>query len=135
MPFFQISIKNSELKTTHNTFRDCRVRDWPHKTAKKTSLSRSLQTFRGFCQVHFTILLQIQHGNNFLPTSEHRQAKVLRFLGICLCDYFNDRTNFVFRKCLETSRHFGSCRKTVNSQGYSELREPIKTRGNCYSLI
>ena len=23
MPFFQISLKNSELKTTHNTFRDC----------------------------------------------------------------------------------------------------------------
>ena len=25
MPFFQISLKNSELKTTQNTFRDCRV--------------------------------------------------------------------------------------------------------------
>ena len=25
LPFFQISLKNSELKTTHNTFRDCRV--------------------------------------------------------------------------------------------------------------
>ena len=25
MPFFQISLKNSELKTTHDTFRDCRV--------------------------------------------------------------------------------------------------------------
>ena len=25
MPFFQISLKNGELKTTHNTFRDCRV--------------------------------------------------------------------------------------------------------------
>ena len=24
VPFFQISLKNSELKTTHNTFRDCR---------------------------------------------------------------------------------------------------------------
>ena len=54
----------------------------------KTSLSRNfvynLQTFRGFCQVHFTILLQIQHGNNFLRTREHRQAKVRRFFGICL---------------------------------------------------
>ena len=26
-------------------------------------------------------------------------------------------------------------RKTVNIQGYSELREPIKTRENCYPLI
>ena len=25
VPFFQISLKNSELKNTHNTFRDCRV--------------------------------------------------------------------------------------------------------------
>ena len=25
VPFFQISLKNSELKTTHNTFRDCGV--------------------------------------------------------------------------------------------------------------
>ena len=25
--------------------------------------------------------------------------------------------------------------QTVNSQGYSDLREPIKTRENCYSLI
>ena len=46
----------------------------------ETSLSRNfvynLQTFRGFWQVHFTILLQIQHETNFLPTSERRQAKV-----------------------------------------------------------
>ena len=95
----------------------------------------SLQTFRGFCRVHFTILLQIQHENNFLPTSELRQAKVRRFLGICLYDCFIYRTNCVFRKCLETRRHLGSGRKTVNSQGYSKLREPIQTRKNCYSLI
>ena len=31
--------------------------------------------FGGFCQ----LLLQIQHENNFLPTSIHRQAKVRRF--------------------------------------------------------
>ena len=30
---------------------------------------------------------------------------------------------------------FLSVRKTVNSQGYSELREPIKTCENCYPLI
>ena len=30
---------------------------------------------------------------------------------------------------------FLSVRKTMNSQGYSELREPIKTRENCYPLI
>ena len=30
---------------------------------------------------------------------------------------------------------FLSVRKTVNSQGYSKLREPVKTRENCYPLI
>ena len=29
---------------------------------------------------------------------------------------------------------FLSIRKTVNIQGYSELREPIKTHKNCYPL-
>ena len=62
----------------------------------------------------------------FIPTSKHREAKVRRFLGICLYDCFIYSSNFVFRKCLETTRHLASGRKTVNSQGYSELREPIK---------
>ena len=74
------------------------------------------------------ILLQIQQENNFLPTSKHPQAKVRRFLGICLYDCFIYCSKFVFQKCLEPRRHLGSGRKTVNSQGYSELREPIKTR-------
>ena len=30
---------------------------------------------------------------------------------------------------------FLSVRKTVNIQGYSELREPIRTGENCYPLI
>ena len=81
----------------------------------------SLQTFRGFCQVHFTILLQIQQENNFLPTIEHRQAKIHHFFGICLDDCFIYRRNFIFQKCLET-----------RCQGYSKLQEPIKTRENCY---
>ena len=64
--------------------------------------------------MHVTILLQIQHVNNFLPTSEHPQAKVRRFLG-CLHDCFIYRTNFVYRKYLETRRHLiGSGRKTMN---------------------
>ena len=54
------------------------------KTSPSRNFVYSLQTFRGFCQVHFTILLQIQHENNFLPTSKHRQAKVRRLLVICL---------------------------------------------------
>ena len=68
-------------------------------------------------------------------TSEHRGAKVRRSLGICLYECFIYRTNFVFRKCLETRHHLGSGCKTVNSQGYSVLREPIKTREKYHSLL
>ena len=76
------------------------------------------------------------HENSFLPTSKHWQAKINRCLGFFfLNDCLIHRSNFVFRKCLETRRHLGSGSKTVNSQGYSELQEPIKTRENCYSLI
>ena len=75
------------------------------------------------------ISLQIQQENNFLPSSiKHLQAKVRRFLGICLYDCFIYRSN----KCLETRRHLGSGLKTVNSQGYSELRLSQSKR---YSLI
>ena len=48
-----------------------------------TSLSRnfvySVQTFRGFCQVHFTILLQIQHANN---TDKPKFVAILVFVCI-----------------------------------------------------
>ena len=38
-------------------------------------------------------------------------------------------------KCREARRHLGSGPKIVYSQGYSELRKPIKTREKCYSLM
>ena len=76
-------------------FRICQIR-WI-KTKKvtfsqlKTSLSRNfvynLETFR---KCIFTILLQIQHENHFLPTSKHRQAKVCRFRGIEKKMYWNE---------------------------------------------
>ena len=105
----------------------------------KTSLSRNvvykLQTFRGLYQVTPFYDFVNSAKNNFLPTSKHRQAKVCRFLGVCLYECFIYRSNFVFRKCHEARRHLGSGRKMVNSQGYYELRKPIKTREKCYSLI
>ena len=83
------------------------------KTSPSRNFVYSLQTF-GFCHVHFTILLQIQDENNLLPTSKHRQAKVRRFLVICLYECFIYRSNFIFPKCLETRRHLASGHKTVN---------------------
>ena len=82
--------------------------------------------FGDFFKCVFTILLQIQKENNFLSTSKHRKADVSRFPGICLYDCFIYPSNFVLRKSLETRRHLGFGRKTVNSQGYSELRNAQK---------
>ena len=90
------------------------------KANKKRHLVETLFTiykhFEDIIKGIFTILMQIQHEHNFLPTSKHLQAKGRRFLGICLHDCFIYRSNFGFRKCLETRRHLGSGRKTVNSQ-------------------
>ena len=41
----------------------------------------NLQTFWGFFQVHFSILLQVQHENNFLPIPvDTDEAKLVAFL-------------------------------------------------------
>ena len=42
---------------------------------------------------------------------------------------------FSFWNCRETRSYFESRPKTVNIHGYSELREPIRTRENYYPLI
>ena len=67
--------------------------------------------------MHFTIVLQIQDGNNFLPTIEYRKAKVRRFL--FLVRLLHLWYKFRFPKI--SRRHLGSGRKTVNSQEYSEF--------------
>ena len=71
----------------------------------------------------------------FLPTSQHWQAKFWLFLGICWYGSFIYRQRFIFWNCHGTRSHFESRPKTVNIHGYSELRKPIRTRENCYSLI
>ena len=106
----------------------------------KMSLNRkffyNLQTFWEFFQVHFYDFVANSAWKQFsTDTSRNRQGKVSRFLGICLYDCFIYRSNFVFRKCLEARRHLSSGHKTVNGQGYSELREPVKTREKCCSPI
>ena len=105
-------------------------------------LKTSLQTlftiykhFGDFVKYVFTILLQIQHESNLLPTSKHRQAKVRRLLGICFYECFIYRSNFVFPKMSRSGTPSWLQSQTVNSQGYSELLEPIKIRESCYSLI
>ena len=49
--------------------------------------------------MHFyDFVAKIQHEINFLPTSNHPQAKVRRFLGICFYECFIFRSNLVFPK-------------------------------------
>ena len=91
-----------------------------------------LTVFRGS---FFKILLQIQQEFFFLSTCKHRQAKCCLFLGICWCSCLILRKNVIFWNYHETRSHFETRPKTVNIQGYSELREPIRRRENYCSLI
>ena len=65
----------------------------------------------------------MQMRNGFLLPFYKLVRSLRRFHGICLYDWFIYCLNFFFRKCLEKRHHLGSGRK-----GYSELREPIKSR-------
>ena len=94
-----------------------KVTFWKLKTSLSRNLIYNLQTFLVFWRFCCKFSIKIY----FLPTSKHRPAKDSRFPSICLYDCPINRSNLVFRKCLEVRRHFGSGRK-----GYSELREPIK---------
>ena len=109
----------------------------PNVWKSKTSLSRNfvynVQTFRGFfssASLRFCRKFSMKIIF-YLPVNTDK-PKVVAF---CLYDCFIYRSNFVFRKCLGTRRHLDFGRKTVNSQGYSELREPNETSENCYSLF
>ena len=57
-----------------------------------------------FVNYIFTIFLEIQHENNFLPTSKHRQAKDSPFLGICLYDCFIYRLSLSLLAPVEKQR-------------------------------
>ena len=70
--------------------------------------------------MHFYDLWQIQHENNFLDNTD--KPKFVAFLVfVCTTALFSAQISS-FRKCLKRKRHLGSCRKTMNSKGYSELR-------------
>ena len=62
----------------------------------------------------------------YLPVNNEKPKFVAFLEFYCLYECFIYRSNFVFPKISG---------KIVNSQGYFEFREPIKTRENYYSLI
>ena len=85
------------------------------------------------------ILLQIQHENNFRPMPvDTDKAKLVAFLVF----FFFSTTSFIAQiSCSENVSKRDAILAPVteqwiaNSQGYSELREPIKTREKRYSPI
>ena len=50
------------------------------KMSRRSNFVYSLQTFQGFCQVHFTILLQIQHEIIFYLPLNTDKPKFINFL-------------------------------------------------------
>ena len=106
---------------------------WKSKTSLSRNFVYNVQTFRGFFS---TASLRFCRKFSmkiifYLPVNTDKPKVV----GFCLYDCFIYRSNFVFRKCLGTRCYLDFGRKTVNSQGYSELREPNETSENCYSLF
>ena len=78
-------------------------------------------------QTHFkpTESFQYTHFSSCHP-SDCKKGRGEAYMYSC----FIYRKNFIF--CFS---HFESHPKTVNIQGYSELKEPIRTYENCYPLI
>ena len=76
----------------------------------------NLQTFRGFCLCIFTILLQKSSMKIifYLPVITDQPKFVAFLVFVCTNDSLIAQI-WSFRKCLETRRHLGSSRKTVNT--------------------
>ena len=58
IPFFQISLQKSELKTTHNTLRDCRVHFFREPFSKQLYM-RNLNSRTVKCNILFMIYFNI----------------------------------------------------------------------------
>ena len=79
----------------------------------------------------FAILLQIQHENNFLPTSKHWQAKVCHILGICLY-FFIYRLNFVNQKINVSKR--GAILARVAKQWMAKAILSYESQSKCAKI-
>ena len=88
--------------------------------------------FGDFVKWFLRLLLQIQHENNFLPTGNPDKPKFVAFSAF-LCT----TASFVAKisSAKNVSERDAILAPVANSQEYSELREPVKTRENFFSLI
>ena len=84
--------------------------------------------------IFFMTLLEIQW--EFFSTDQSTlTSQILTLSWYLLVQKLHLPPRFIFWNCHGTRSHFESRPKTVNIHGYSELRKPIRTRENCYSLI
>ena len=75
-------------------------------------------------------------SENFFSTDQSTlTSQILTLSWYLLVQKLHLPPRFIFWNCHGTRSHFESRPKTVNIHGYSELRKPIRTRENCYSLI
>ena len=97
VPFFQISLKNSALKTTHNTFRDCRVY---------------------FFRQPFSKQLYIQYCAKEMQTKFSEISKITRISAIKLRTFVSDKKGASIDYC---RRNFAS--KVIINQSEISRRE------------
>ena len=97
-----------------------------------------LQTFWGFFQVHFYDFVKNSAWKYFLPIPvDTDKAKLVAFLVfVCTTASFIGQIS-CSENVSKRDAILAPVRKQwiANSQGYSELQEPIKTREKCYSPI
>ena len=101
----------------------------------KPSLRRNFVQFTNFLRILSSAFLRFCSKFSlkiifYLPvnTDKPTEFKKYRLLGICLCDCFKFCLPKMSRR--ETPSWLRS-QNSADSQGYSELREPIKTREKC----
>ena len=64
VPFFQVSSKNSELKTTHNPFRDCRVHFFRQPFSKWLHMNKTNAFLKRWWSWHYDVRLDIKKACN-----------------------------------------------------------------------
>ena len=76
VPFFEISLKNSVLKTTHNTFRYCRVHFFRQPFSKQLYIiNTTIKVNREINKVNQFLTISNHFAINFLGAPEDTQQK------------------------------------------------------------
>ena len=106
---------------------------------KRRHLVKSLFTFQltVFRGSSFYDLLLIEYSNFFFyqPVNTDKPNFLSFLVMVGAAASFNAKVSYFEIVAKREVILIESRLKTVNIQGYSELREPIRTRENCYPLI